>query len=131
MAEKVRQKGGEITYGWAIWHRPNLYFEAEHHAVWRNDLGNLIDVSPQLGGRKRMLFLADAAAVYDPFAPRQNIMAADGDSPRAIEIAELGNRRHALLMRCRVPGTAAIELYEPDQAELSEIDRQLHALIPA
>jgi len=129
VAERVREKGGEIAYGWAIWHIPGLYFEAEHHGVWRNMLGNLIDVSPQLGGRTRILFLEDPAAVYDAFAPRPNVQGADGDSPRAREVAELGNRRHALMTRCRIPGTAQIELYETDQLELTEIDARLLALL--
>jgi len=125
VARKVDEKGGSIAYGWAIWHLPGLYFEAEHHAVWRNKLGNLIDVSPQMGGRKRMLFLSDESAIYNPFALRPNIMAPDGDSERARRMTDLGNRRHALLIRCRVPGTAEIRLYEHDQLELAEIDRQI------
>jgi hypothetical protein len=125
VAQKVREKGGSITYGWAIWHMPDLYFEAEHHAVWRNKLGNLIDVSPQMGGRKRLLFLPDENAVYDPFALRQNIMAPDGDSERARQMVDLGNRRYALLIRCRVPGIAEIRLYEHDQLELAQIDQQI------
>ena len=125
VARRVREKVGAIAYGWAIWHLPGLYFEAEHHAVWRNKLGNLIDVSPQLGGRRRLLFLSDKSAAYDPFAVRPNIMAPDGESDRARRMVNLGNRRHALLVRCRVPGTAEIRLYELDQTELAEIDRQI------
>lgn len=126
---EVREKGGSIAYGWAIWHLPGLYFEAEHHAVWRNKLGNLIDVSPQMGGRKRLLFLSDESAVYDPFAVRPNIMAPDGNSERARQMADLGNRRHSLLIRCRVPGTAEIRLYEHDQLELGKIDQQIREIM--
>lgn len=125
VAQKVRERGGSIAYGWAIWHLPGLYFEAEHHAVWRNKLGNLIDVSPQMSGRKRMLFLLDEKAIYDPFALRRNMMAPDGNSERARRMVDLGTRRHALLLRCRVPGTPEIRLYEHDQLELAEIDRQI------
>lgn len=125
VARKVREKGGSVAYGWAIWHMPGLYFEAEHHGVWRNPLGNLIDVSPQLGGRRRLLFLLDDSAGYDAYAPRSNIMAPDGQSERALRMAELGNRRHALLIRCRVPGTAQVQLYDHDQRELADIDRQI------
>lgn len=129
VAERVREKGGSIAYGWAIWHMPGLYFEAEHHAVWRNKLGNLIDVSPQMGGRRRLLFLPDDGAVFDPFAIRQNIMAPDGDSERARRMTNLGNSRHALLIRCRIVGTAEIRLYELDQMELAEIDRQIREIM--
>jgi hypothetical protein len=129
VALRVREKGGSIAYGWAIWHMPGLYFEGEHHGVWRNTLGNLIDVSPQMGGRKRLLFLPDEGAVYDPFAIRQNIMAPDGNAERARRITELGNRQHALLLRCRIPGTAEIRLYEQDQVELADIDRKIQQLM--
>lgn len=125
VAQKVRDKGGSIAYGWAIWHMPGLYFEAEHHAVWRNKLGNFIDVSPQMGSRRRLLFLSDESAIYDPFALLPNIMAPDGHSERARQMVDLGNRRHALLIRCRVPGTAEARLYEHDQLELAEIDRKI------
>lgn len=125
VAQKVGKKGGSIAFGWAIWHMPGLYFEAEHHAAWRNKLGNLIDVSPQMCGRKRLLFLSDESAIYDPFALRSNIMVPDGESERARQMVDLGNRRHALLIRCRVPGTAEIRLYEHDQSALAQIDRQI------
>ncbi len=41
----------------------------------------------------------------------------------------LGNGRHALMTRCRIPGTAKIELYEADQLELEQIDYRLQALM--
>ena len=129
VAQRVREKGGAIAYGWAIWHQPGLYFEAEHHAVWCNRLGNLIDVSPQMGGRRRLLFLPDDCATYDPFVTRQNIMAPDGKSDRAQRMTDLGNQRHALIIRCRIPGTAEIRLYEHDQMELAEIDRQIRKIM--
>jgi len=126
---KIRRSGGTTAYGWAIWHIPGLYFEAEHHGVWRNKTGGLIDVSPQLGGRRRLLFLPDERAGYDSRYPRQNIMGPDGDSPEAHELAELGNRRHSVMMRCRVPGTAEIRLYDADQLELAQIDQRIQALL--
>jgi hypothetical protein len=128
---KVRKSGGSIVYGWAIWHLPSFYYEAEHHAVWRNKFGNLIDVSPQFGGRRRILFLPDESAVYDPMMPRQNILAPAGSSPEAIEMTSLGNQRHSVYMRCRVPGTAAIQLFDADQIELALIDDRIRTLLNA
>ena len=129
VAEKVRRIGGSIAYGWAIWNLQSFYFEAEHHAVWRNKLGNLIDVTPQMGNRRRMLFLPDDAATFDPNQPRQNILHPDGNSAAAVKMTNLGNRRHSLLMRCRVSGTAKIQLFEIDQFELAQIDTQIQALM--
>ncbi len=128
---KVRKNGGAVAYGWAVWHFPSFYFEAEHHAVWRNKRGDLIDVSPQLGGRRRMLFLPDDSATYDPMLLRQNILHPDGSSPRALRMTELGRQRHALMMRCRIPGTPEIRLYEAEQLELADIDKQINLLTNA
>ena len=44
LARKVGRAGGEISYEWAIWHVPHLYFEAEHHGVWRSRQGAMINV---------------------------------------------------------------------------------------
>jgi hypothetical protein len=129
VAVKVRRNGGSIAYGWAIWNLQSFYFEAEHHAVWRNNLGNLIDVTPQMGKRRRMLFLPDDAAIYDPNQPRQNILYPDGNSAAAVEVTKLGNRRHSLLMRCRVPGTPKIQFLESDRIELNQIEHEIHALM--
>lgn len=126
---KIAKSGGSVCFGWAIWHQPSLYFEAEHHAVWRNKYGKLIDVSPQHGKSRRMLFLPDEEATYDPFSPRQNIVKPDGNSARAVEIAALGNQRHSLLMRCRVPGTAEIQLFPADQVELEKIQQRIDVLM--
>jgi hypothetical protein len=116
---KIKKSGGSIVYGWAIWNLPSFYFEAEHHAVWHNKQGKLIDVSSQLEGRKRLLFLPDPNATYDPMCPKQSILCPDGETPAAIKSVELGNRRHSLFMRCRVPGTNEIRLFDADKIELA------------
>lgn len=126
---KVRRSGGAIEYGWAIWNFPALYFEAEHHAVWRNKRETLIDVSPQMASRCRMLFLPDETAIYDRMRPRQNILAPDGITTAALEMTNLGNQRHDLLMRCRIPGTSEIRLFERDQVELAEIKKRIHTIM--
>ncbi len=126
---KIAKSGGSKLFGWAIWHIPDLYFEAEHHAVWRNKNGGLIDVSPQMGQRRRMLFLPDPSAVYDPMCPHPNILAPDGASPKALEFVQLGQQRNALLMQCRILGTAEIRLFAADQIELALIDRRIQELL--
>ncbi|AEG51288.1 hypothetical protein Sphch_3705 [Sphingobium chlorophenolicum L-1] len=126
---KIAKSGGSIAYGWAIWHIPNLYYEAEHHAVWRNKLGSLIDVSPQLGGRRRLLFLPDEKAVYDSWKPRSNIMLPASDTPLAIEMARLGGARQALFARCRIPGTAEMRFYEQEQLELADLNQRIEQLM--
>lgn len=49
---KAERAGGRIQYGWTFNHRltadfPSVgYFVAAHHAVWRDSIGRLIDVTP-------------------------------------------------------------------------------------
>lgn len=76
-----------------------------------------------------MLFLPDPSAVYDPMSPRPNILAPDGASPQALEFVQLGNQRNALLMQCRIPGTAEIRLFDADQIELAALDQRIQKLL--
>ena len=37
-----KEFGGNIEYGWMIWESPNLFIEAEFHAVWIDNKGEYI-----------------------------------------------------------------------------------------
>ncbi len=68
---QVASQGGEYVVGWAIWERPELWVEAEHHAVWRGPDG-LVDITPHGIQIDRVLFLPDPTAPYaGPNAPRR------------------------------------------------------------
>lgn len=90
VARKVARAGGSVVSGWAIWNTPGVYLEAEHHGVWRRRTGELVDVSPQPNLPRRILFLPDPAAVYDPLAHRDNVLVAIGDDLAAIEFVAWG-----------------------------------------
>ena len=59
VAECVKKDGGKIEYGWIIWEIPEIYIEAEFHAVWSNHDGEYIDITPKEDGEKKILFLKD------------------------------------------------------------------------
>lgn len=61
---QVVEAGGEIVYGWRFWEWPNVFLEAEFHAVWRS-AGEFHDLSPVPAGALRVLFLEDPAKLYD------------------------------------------------------------------
>jgi|GEM_PF-509358 len=65
VAERVKRDGGEIIFGWNIWTWPHVWVKAEHHAVWREPGGNLVDITPKANGAERILFIADPAKPYD------------------------------------------------------------------
>ncbi|MBF9151686.1 hypothetical protein [Novosphingobium jiangmenense] len=128
VARKISRAGGSIAYGWAIWQIPGLYFEAEHHGVWRNRRGDLLDVSPQLGDVAKILFLPDAAAVYDPSRFRSNVIAPASNSPVAIEFVAMAKARNAILDRYRTDEYIAVTLSAADQAALDAITLRLNDL---
>ena len=61
----VKDHGGTMILGWAIWELPEVYIEAEFHAVWRKTDGSFLDISPKDEPTKRVLFLPDANARYE------------------------------------------------------------------
>lgn len=56
----IKNNGGSVQYGWIIWEIPNLFVEAEFHAVWVNNEGEYIDITPKVDGEKEILFLPDS-----------------------------------------------------------------------
>ncbi|MDO7837410.1 hypothetical protein Q4610_20405 [Sphingobium sp. HBC34] len=128
VARKITRAGGTTAYGWAIWHIPGLYFEAEHHGVWRRRSGELIDVSPQLGDVSKILFLPDRTAVYDPSQFRSNVIAPVNDTPLATEFVAMAKARNAILDRYRTGEYIAVALSAADQSALDAITRRLNEL---
>jgi hypothetical protein len=128
VARKIDRAGGTIAYGWAIWHITGLYFEAEHHGVWRNRRGELVDVSPQLGNVSKILFLPDAFAVYDVRKFRPNVIALANDGALASEFVTLARARNSILDRHRTGEYIAVTLNAVDQIELGRITSRLNEL---
>ena len=128
VAQALRH-GGSAIYGWAIWHWPGRWFEAEHHAVWRTPDGDLLDVTPQAGDPPRILFLPDPSAPYDPATFRRNIMAPDGDSAAVREYIALVAARGDITDRYWEPGMDVLPLFSPeDQRRLDPIDARMAEL---
>jgi hypothetical protein len=57
--EKIKADGGSIVFGWTIWEWPGAMLTAEFHSVWRDDVGDLFDITPKPGGQTRILFVPD------------------------------------------------------------------------
>lgn len=70
--EQVDRVGGKAKYGWIIWEWVGVMLTAEFHAVWETEGSRLRDVTPQLDGEERILFLPDARKTYN-FAPVPSI----------------------------------------------------------
>lgn len=129
-AGQAARAGGTAVYGWAVWHWPGRWFEAEHHAVWRSAEGELVDVTPQTGEPERVLFVEDPTAPYDPSSFRANVMGADANNALAREYIELVQQRAAITRPYWTPGTLVLPLFsEADQARIAPIDARMDDLL--
>lgn len=66
VAALATRSGGELVTGWIVWEWPRVLFEFAHHAVWKRPDGGFVDPNPAPAGVKRVLFLEDAKATFDP-----------------------------------------------------------------
>lgn len=127
----VHGHGGSTAYGWAVWHFRGAFFEAEHHGVWSDPTGDLIDVTPQVNGYDRIVFLPDPPAEYDPVSFRSNRLQPEPGSRFGGRIVELARRRYALWDRYRAGGAKVAVLSPEDQLKLGVIDLELGPLLAA
>lgn len=61
---KIEKNGGRIQCGWTITEN-ELMCEAVHHAVWENEKGELIDITPKSEIIAHILFIPDDRLIYD------------------------------------------------------------------
>jgi hypothetical protein len=54
--EKVRNDGGGICFGWIIWEWPGVFLTAEFHAVWLDEAGQYVDITPKPQNERRIVF---------------------------------------------------------------------------
>lgn len=62
--DKVTRNGGSLVYGWAVW-LSDFICEGEHHAVWEDADGNLVDITPPRIPLNEMLFIPDDRFSYE------------------------------------------------------------------
>lgn len=63
--QHATENGGRPIFGWAIWKYGDEHFFAQHHAVWRSNQGDYVDVTPNGGVATRILFVPDGRAPFD------------------------------------------------------------------
>lgn len=94
----VNSRGGERINGWAIWKMANILIEAEAHSVWKNEKGDLIDITPHVNGEKRILFLPDDKMEYKG-ENIDNVRMALTESVLVKEYIELNNEYFKILQQ--------------------------------
>ena len=61
---KALSDGGRRVHGWALWMFDDFLL-ADHHSVWEDSDGNLIDVTPPSSGGIEILFVRDDTAIIE------------------------------------------------------------------
>lgn len=64
----IKDNGGSCVNGWVIWLHPHCLLEAEFHAIYKDETGNLIDVTPHKGNISQILFLEDDSLRYEGYS---------------------------------------------------------------
>lgn len=125
---RVERDGGSMCLGWAIWEWPDVFIEAEHHAVYRDNEGTLTDLTPASDGDCERLFLPDVAAIYDfevTGERRDNIRAALTKDPLVHQFFAVASHINDLMNavpgvgEIKVPITLARELHRLEMEKLS------------
>ncbi len=57
--------GGAMVLGYSIWSTEDLFLSSEHHCVWRKPDSTLLDVTPDISGVKRILFVPNTELSQD------------------------------------------------------------------
>lgn len=73
VANHVMYNGGRMVLGWTIWIHPGVLIEAEHHAVWENPDGQLIDITVKADGEREIVFVPDANATLKGNTARNSV----------------------------------------------------------
>jgi len=61
--KKIKIDNGKAHYGWAIF-QSSILCEAERHAVWETENGDLIDITPREDDMKQIMFVSDQDFQY-------------------------------------------------------------------
>lgn len=118
----TEEHGGEIVHGWCLWMVPDIWVEAEFHAVWRpTGGGSMVDVTPKPDGKDEILFLPDTTRAYSGSAP-PNEFALNLDKPLVREFVELSTPRTKFIETHRPLGGVDVALEGDDVTVFQEVE---------
>lgn len=61
------EHGGERINGWSLWEQPNLYIEAEFHAIWKSPEGDYLDLNYRPHKTENILFSPQPDLLYEEY----------------------------------------------------------------
>lgn len=124
----VNAFGGETIIGWCIWEHPNVFVEAEFHAVWKSPEGEYIDLTPKNETASKILFLPHPGLAYEGHT-LNNVRLPISSHPALLEMLQAFDRRYEIMNRGdRAMQHGQITLEGPEAAEYTNNEREIAAL---
>jgi hypothetical protein len=117
---QIDQHGGSICYGWQIWEWPDVFIEAEFHAVWRDTDGKLHDITPKDLPFEQILFLEDPIRRYEG-KQVNNIRRAISSRPEVQEFIDASDADFEFMNRGERANQDSLSLTPTENAELMAI----------
>ncbi|EJB8410427.1 TPA: hypothetical protein RHI22_001694 [Acinetobacter baumannii] len=123
----IQAHGGERINGWALWEQPNLYIEAEFHAIWKSPEGNYLDLNPRQHKTVNILFLPQLDLTYEGFQ-RNNIRLPLTNNKSVHNFLKFKDYEFEFNNRGNRKGMHG-EVYITDPAEIREYDNLMRTLL--
>lgn len=118
VSNHITKNGGEGVVGWVIWNNLDLFIEGELHAIWKNDQGAFLDITPSDCLFSKHLFIPDPSMTFSGMCI-DNLRMPLEDDHRIIEYIQV---KHEIFLRTlagvkygeqrRVPLTPELEKLE-------------------
>lgn len=127
----IEMYGGSYELGWIIFHMPNLYYEAEPHAIWIDEKNCRHDITPHEETVEKILFLPDDTHVKQLFEKHgkwpPTITKPCTHSPLVKEYLDISNNAFLNYFNIGQPGCSPDEAVRAtcNKAEIDRYDRLL------
>lgn len=122
----VKEHGGERINGWSLWEQPNLFIEAEFHAIWKSKQGDYLDLNHRQHKTENILFLPQFNLVYEGFR-RNNIRLPLTNNKYVHDFLKVKDSEFEFKNRGNRKGFREVRL--TDSAEIKEYENLMHTLL--
>ena len=126
--KQIKRHGGTLICGWEISEWPEVMMEAQFHAVWRSSNGDLMDISPNQLGEKRILFAEDPTRSYQGRIVN-NIRVPIADHILVRRLITVCNQIFEVMARHEIPGGGQVRIVGGDARKHMELEKKRQLLV--
>lgn len=126
--QKIELSGGSAVYGWQIW-QGDFLIEAEFHAVWKSESGELFDITPKaIPSINRILFVPDSKRKYDG-KQVDNVRLNITENSLVNDLIKVSEDAFALLNKGQRATLYAVSLPPIEQQKLSKLEELKNSIL--